>query len=114
MLAKLNITDALGGSKHSSRQATATEVEREEEEFQKARIEELRKRVKILLKEPENKKCSECRSNKPKWISLIQTPLDYNTQQVWVFCCNDCQPFHLALGSDLCTLKSLKHPEECK
>ena len=111
MLSKLNIVDALSSSKDP---VPTTAEERSEKEIEKGRIEALQKRVKVLLKEPENKKCSECRSSKPKWMSLLQTPLDYNTQQLGVFCCNDCQPYHLALGGDLCTIKSLKNPEECK
>ena len=111
MLSKLNIVDALSSSKDPT---PAAEEGRSEKEIEKTRIAALQKRIKVLLKEAENKKCSECRSDKPKWMSLLQTPLDYNTQQLGVFCCNNCQPYHLALGEDLCTIKSLKNPEECK
>ena len=74
---------------------------------------ELQKRVKELLKEPENLRCSECRSkkHKPKFFSLLQTP---ERGQLGVFCCKDCSVFHLALGRDYATVKSLKKPEECK
>ena len=109
MLSRLSIVDTLGGSNGANARA-----EESEDETEKSRIAALQKRVKALLREPENKKCSECRSNKPKWMSLLQTPLDYNMQQLGVFCCNDCQPYHLSLGQELCKVKSLKTPEECK
>ena len=76
-------------------------------------IEDLKKRVKELLKEPDNLRCSECRSkkNKPKYFSLLKTP---ERGQLGVFCCKGCHEFHVALGSDYATVKSLKHPEECE
>jgi Putative GTPase activating protein for Arf len=75
--------------------------------------EDLKKRVKELLNESANKRCSECRSkkHKPKYFSLLKTP---ERGQLGVFCCKNCSEFHLALGSDYATVKSLKNPEECK
>jgi Putative GTPase activating protein for Arf len=77
-------------------------------------VKSLQKRMKIILKEPSNKVCSECKSRKPKWISLLQAPIDQERKQLGVLCCGDCQAYHAALGEELCILKSLKHAEECK
>jgi hypothetical protein len=77
-------------------------------------LKSLQKRMKTILKEPSNKVCSECKSRKPKWISLLQAPIDQERKQLGVLCCGDCQAYHAALGEELCILKSLKHPEECK
>ena len=76
----------------------------------------LKKRVKALLKEPDNARCSECRSkkHKPKWMALLQAPIDAERGQLGVFCCDRCHLFHVALGEELCRVKSLKNPEDCK
>lgn len=79
-----------------------------------AKEETLPQRVKALLKEAGNKQCAECRSNKPKWMALLQTPISSDQRQLGVFVCNNCQPFHKALGKELCKVKSLKEPEKCK
>lgn len=75
----------------------------------------LKKRVKTLLKESENLRCSECRSkkHKPKWMALLEAPIDATQNQLGVFCCDACHLFFVALGEDLCKLKSLKNPEDC-
>jgi Putative GTPase activating protein for Arf len=77
-------------------------------------LKSLQKRMKVILKEPSNKVCSECRSKKPKWMSLLQAPIDQERKQLGVLCCENCQAYHAALGEELCILKSLKYPEECK
>ena len=71
-------------------------------------------RVKVLLKENGNKQCAECRSAKPKWMSLLQTPISQDQRQLGVFVCGNCSTFHKALGKKLCKLKSLKEPDTCK
>lgn len=82
----------------------------------KERIKSFQKRIKALLKEPGNQRCSECYSkkHKPKWMSLIQAPIDADRGTLGVFCCNTCHVYHEKLGPELCAVKSLKAPEECK
>ena len=96
--------------KKKIRKQKSTELSPEEEE----RIAGLKKRVKLLLKEPANKVCSECRSGKPKWMSLLETPLNETMNMLGIFCCENCKEYHEALGSELCIVKCLKTPEECK
>lgn len=74
----------------------------------------LPQRVKALLKESGNKQCAECRSNKPKFMALLQTPISQDQRQLGVFVCSNCYNFHKALGKKLCKIKSLKEPETCK
>ena len=75
----------------------------------------LKKRMKTLLKESENLRCSECRSkkHKPKWMALLEAPIDATQNHLGVFCCDACHLFFVALGEDLCKVKSLKNPEDC-
>jgi len=90
----------------------AKEAAKEAAHLRHKQVEALKKRVKLLLKESGNKACSECRSGKPKFMSLIQTPLDASTNMLGVFVCDKCKDYHEALGEDLCILKSLKAYEE--
>jgi len=88
---------------------------KEDEKQQQMIKKDLKKRILKLLKEPENRRCSECYSKKrkPKWMALIKAPIDANTETLGVFCCNNCYLYHEQLGPDLCTVKSLKTSEEC-
>ena len=80
----------------------------------KQKDESLQQRVKTLLKEPGNKQCAECRTNKPKWMALLKTPISQDQRQLGVFVCSNCCTFHKALGKKLCQVKSLKEPDTCK
>jgi Putative GTPase activating protein for Arf len=71
-------------------------------------------RIKVLLKDPENKQCAECRKEKSKWMSILQFPLHKEQTEVGVFVCNNCQAFHAALGEEFCQVKNLKDPDSCE
>lgn len=110
--AGLNLTTA-AASAAATTAAAAAGLESSSHNALTPEEQELQKRVKTLLKEDGNTTCAECRTKKPKWMSLLQAPID-ETGRVGVFCCNECYVFHLAMGEDFCTVKSLKKPQECK
>ena len=73
-----------------------------------------KKRLKALLKEPENAVCSECCSHKPKWGAILKVLKSSTDQKIGIFCCNHCHVNLETLGEELCILKSLKALHTCK
>ena len=107
MLSYMGIMEGIAGSKHKDDKNKSSLSSSNS-------TQNLQARVKTLLKEAGNKTCAECRTNKPKWMSIIETPMSQDQRKIGVFVCNGCFHFHSDLGEDLCELKSLKEPETCK
>lgn len=85
----------------------------------------LKKRVKHLLLQPENQKCLDCSSVKPKWATLITVPpmhgqsvitfdssakaaaIQPDTYYIGGFCCLECSGAHRRLGTHITFVRSV-------
>mmetsp|Transcript_16572 Transcript_16572/g.38474 ORF Transcript_16572/g.38474 Transcript_16572/m.38474 type:complete len:459 (-) Transcript_16572:143-1519(-) len=70
---------------------------------------EYKKRLKALMRLPENQVCSDCPERQPRWASLIKPPpgAPPGTTQMGLFCCLECSGSHRRLGVHIGFVRSI-------
>jgi stromal membrane-associated protein len=72
------------------------------------------KRLKELMRRPENQTCCDCSSIKADWVTLIApSPEAPQLETIGAFCCIECSGAHRSLGTHICFVRSI-HLDECK
>lgn len=75
---------------------------------------EMQKRLRKLMKLPENQLCCDCGDKKPTWASLVVAPPEISTAgNMGAFCCFHCSGAHRRLGVHICFVRSLTL-DDCK
>lgn len=74
---------------------------------------EIKKRLKAVVENDDNKNCADCSDERPQWISLLS--VDKSEQKLGVLCCSKCALcHHFELGKKKCKLKCLEMGHESK
>lgn len=76
---------------------------------------QLKKRLQVLMKRPENLICSDCPERQPRWASLIVPPpgSPAGAGPMGVFCCLECSGSHRRLGVHISFVRSV-NLDQCK
>lgn len=71
--------------------------------------EELKRRLNVLMKKPENMICSDCPERQPRWASLIVPPPGSppGSLPIGAFCCLECSGSHRRLGVHISFVRSV-------
>jgi hypothetical protein len=75
----------------------------------------MKKRLKVLMQQPQNQVCSDCPEKKPTWASLIVPPpgAPPGTEKIGAFCCLECSGSHRRLGVHISFVRSV-NLDACK
>lgn len=72
-----------------------------------------KKRLKAVLKHPDNQRCSECGEPRPTWGVLLEPPVkDEGAKKLGCLCCFQCYRYHFKLGPSVCSVKSVNMVSE--
>jgi len=80
---------------------------------QRLQAENIKNRLKALLKHPDNQSCSECGEPKPTWAFILEPPVE-GGKKLAALCCYKCYSYPYKLGKSVGTVKSANMGAECK